>query len=138
MGTKDQSSHPGTISACDRFTWCAGKPGFRYRRSWRPGGQPRVKGVDQRTRILPRSREGPQTLVDEPLRQPGGVAGPATTGKSGWRAESSGSGASHGFEDGGGWLVGGEEGLQSQFGDRDIDRGAEMGQRGQQPKLAVA
>ena len=43
-----------------------------------------------------------------------------------------------GLEGGGGWLVGGEEGLQSQFGDRDIDRGAEMGQRGQQPKLAVA
>jgi len=37
-------------------------------------------------------------------------------------------------EDGGGWLVGGEEGLQSQFGDRDIDRGAEMGQRGQEPE----
>jgi hypothetical protein len=45
---------------------------------------------------------------------------------------------SRGFEEGGGLLVGGEEGLQSQFGDRDIDGGAEMGQRGQQPKLAVA
>jgi hypothetical protein len=49
-----------------------------------------------------------------------------------------GRGTSHGFEDGGGLLVGGEEGLQSQFGDRDIDRGSEMGQRGQQPELAVA
>jgi hypothetical protein len=45
---------------------------------------------------------------------------------------------SHGFEEGGGLLVGWEEGLESQFGDRDVDRGAEMGQRGQQPKLAVA
>ena len=37
-----------------------------------------------------------------------------------------------------GFLVGREEGLQPQFGDRDVDRGAEMGQRGQQPELAVA
>src|SRR6266566_254334 len=66
MGTKGQPSPPETISASGRFIGLAEKPGFRYRRNWWPGGQSRVKGVDQRTRILPRCWEGPATGEQQP------------------------------------------------------------------------
>src|SRR6266568_7427297 len=46
--------------------WRAEKPGFRYRWSWWPGGQPRVKGVDQRAGILPRSWEGAAAGEQQP------------------------------------------------------------------------
>jgi len=68
-----QPSHPETISALERFigsasggVWCAEQPGFRCRRSWWPGGQPRVKGVDQRAGILPGSGEGPAAGEQQP------------------------------------------------------------------------
>ena len=44
----------------------AEKPGFRYRRSWRPVGQPGVQRVDQRAGVLPGPGEGPAAGEEQP------------------------------------------------------------------------